>query len=232
MNARLELEDVSKGYDEGPVGPLVLCGISARFEPGDYTVIIGRSGSGKSTLLNLLGGLDVPTAGDVRFNGQSLNRMPETRRSLVRRREMGFVFQAFNLIPTLTVVENLLVPLQLNGLSWKAGGARARTLLREAGLGGCADRFPEELSGGEQQRAAIVRSIVHEPTVVIADEPTGNLDLETARETLDLLEKFCRSGGHTLIMATHSREVMGRASSVMRIRAGSLERVELGDLGR
>ena len=232
MTARLELDDVSKRYEEGPAGPLVLRGISARFEPGDYTVIIGRSGSGKSTLLNLLGGLDVPTAGEVRFNGQSLSGMPETRRSLVRRREMGFVFQSFNLIPTLTVLENLLVPLQLNGLTWKAGAARGRMLLREAGLGGCAERFPEELSGGEQQRAAIVRSIVHEPTVVIADEPTGNLDLETARDTLDLLERFCRNQGHTLIMATHSREVMGRATSVMRIRGGNLESVESGDFGQ
>lgn len=221
--AKLELVDVSKAYTGAAAGPLVLERIRARFSPGDYAVIIGRSGSGKSTLLNLLGGLDLPTSGEVWFDGRSLSRMSEAERSLVRRRDIGFVFQSFNLIPTLTVLENLLVPLQLNGWSWRTGRARSQQLLGAAGLSGCAARFPEELSGGEQQRAAIVRSIVHEPAVVIADEPTGNLDLQTARETLDLLEHFCCTGERTLIMATHSREVMGRASRIIRIRDGHLE---------
>jgi putative ABC transport system ATP-binding protein len=229
MNNSIQLSQVSKQYGEPAAAAMVLDRVSARFEPGEHVVIIGRSGSGKSTLLNLVGGLDLPSSGDVLFNGRSLVQMGEAERALLRRREIGFVFQTFNLIPTLTVQENLLVPLQLNGVTWADGLGRIAALMRRAGIGGCADRFPGELAGGEQQRAAVLRAIVHEPSVIIADEPTGNLDLDTARETLELLEQSCCSGGRTLIMATHSREVMGRAARVMRISSGTLERVDIAE---
>lgn len=229
MNNSIQLHQVSKRYGQPDTGALVLDRISARFEPGEHVVIIGRSGSGKSTLLNLVGGLDVPSSGDVLFDDRSLVQMGEAERALLRRREIGFVFQSYNLIPTLTVRENLLVPLQLNGVSWTDGLGRVTTLMRRAGIGGCADRFPGELSGGEQQRATVLRAIIHEPSVVIADEPTGNLDLDTARETLALLEQSCRSGEKTLVMATHSREVMGRAARIMRISSGGLERVDVAE---
>ncbi len=229
MNNSIRLIQVSKRYGPPDREAVVLDRVDARFEPGEHVVIIGRSGSGKSTLLNLVGGLDVPSSGDVLLDNRSLVQMGEAERALIRRREIGFVFQAFNLIPTLTVRENLLVPLQLNGVSWSDGIGRVAALMKQAGISGCAQRFPGELSGGEQQRAAVLRAIIHEPSVVIADEPTGNLDLDTARETLALLEQSCRSGERTLIMATHSREVMGRAARVLRISAGRLEHVDMAE---
>ena len=223
----LELQQVSKAY----AGTPVLNRVDLRLPTGDYVVIVGRSGSGKSTLLNLLGGLDRPSAGQVLCGGLDLASMSETDRARIRRRDIGFVFQACNLIPTLTVRENLLVPLQLNDRDLAAGVKHCESLLSAAGLRDRADRFPEELSGGEQQRVAVLRAIVHDPGVVIADEPTGNLDIATARETLDLLESFCQAGGRTLIMATHSVEVMGRAGRVLRIAGGQVQDVDPARLG-
>jgi putative ABC transport system ATP-binding protein len=223
--ADLRLRGVRKSYAGGGDG-FVLDGIDLDVPAGDYVVIIGRSGSGKSTLLNLLGGLDRPTAGQVLVDGRDLAAMPESALARLRRRRLGFVFQAFNLIPTLSVAENLLVPLQLNGAARRDAASRVAALLDRAGLGGTGERFPEELSGGEQQRVAVLRAIAHEPAVVIADEPTGNLDLQTARQTLDLLETFAGAGGRSLIMATHSREVMGRARRILEIRGGRLHEID------
>ena len=219
----LELRQVSKRYDSDGAQQAVLREVDLALPRGDYLVVIGRSGSGKSTLLNLLGALDLPTSGQLLFRGRDLAELDETARADLRRRDIGFVFQACNLIPTLTVLENLLVPLQLNGVERAASQERCADLLKAAGLERYPDRFPEELSGGEQQRVAVLRAIVHEPAVVIADEPTGNLDLATARDVLDLLERFCREEGRTLVMATHSREVMGRARRVLRVVDGHLE---------
>jgi putative ABC transport system ATP-binding protein len=198
----------------------VLDGVDIRIAQGEFVVLVGRSGSGKSTLLNLIGAIDVPTAGEIFIDGVELGALDEQGRALVRRRELGFVFQFFNLIPTLTVAENLLLPLELNGRTGAAASARVNGLLAEVGLADRADRFPEELSGGEQQRVAIARAIVHEPRIVLADEPTGNLDLETAHEVIGLLDRLCRDAGLTLVMATHSREVIGLADRVLTIRAG------------
>lgn len=223
----LELRKVQKDYDGGPGDGFVLDNVNLRVSPGDYVVIVGRSGSGKSTLLNLLGGLDRPTCGEVLVDGRSLGQLSERELAALRRRQIGFVFQAFNLIPTLTVEENLLVPLQLNGIARRAAAERVRRLLDAAEMGMLCARFPEELSGGEQQRVAILRAIVHEPAVVIADEPTGNLDLATARQTLELLEAFAGTDGRSLVMATHSQEVMGRARQILEIRAGQLHEVEM-----
>lgn len=221
----LALEKVRKQYGAESGGGVVLDNVSLQISPGDYVVIVGRSGSGKSTLLNLLGGLDHPSSGEVRVDGRSLGALSERELAALRRRRIGFVFQAFNLIPTLTVEENLLVPLQLNGVDRRTAAERARHVLHAAGIGALQARFPEELSGGEQQRVAVLRAIVHEPDVVIADEPTGNLDLTTARQTLELLEAFAGRAGRSLVMATHSQEVIGRARRIVEIRAGRLREV-------
>lgn len=225
----LRLVGIGKRYDD--IGPPVLAGVDLEVPAGDYLVIIGRSGSGKSTLLNIMGGLDLPSRGEVWCGARELVGLSETARAAYRRRDLGFVFQAFNLVPTLTVLENLLLPAELNRLPRRDALRRCRRLLDEAGLAGFAGRFPAELSGGEQQRVAVLRAVVHEPSIVIADEPTGNLDLDTARRTLELLERHGRQPGRTLIMATHSPEVMGRARRVLAIRDGQLDAVD-GSRGR
>jgi putative ABC transport system ATP-binding protein len=174
-------------------------------------------------LLKLIGGLDTPDSGTVHFGLRRFDQMRERERALFRRRRIGFVFQFFNLIPTLPVDENIQLPLALNRVSAPELAARTAALLEELGLQGCGDRFPEELSGGEQQRVAIARAVAHEPGIVLADEPTGNLDLETAERVLKLLDETCRRRGATLVMATHGREVVGLADRVMTIRKGKLE---------
>ena len=217
---QIELRQVSKTYDAAGRGPPVLDGVDVKIAQGEFVVLVGRSGSGKSTLLNLIGAIDVPTAGEIFVDSVEIGALDEQTRALLRRRELGFVFQFFNLIPTLTVAENLLLPLELNGRTGAAASARVSDMLAEVGLADRADRFPEQLSGGEQQRVAIARAIVHEPRIVLADEPTGNLDLETAHDVIGLLDRLCRDAGLTLVMATHSREVIGLADRVLTIRAG------------
>ena len=217
-DSHIRLIGVSKTYG----AHVVLEGCGLDIQPGEFAVVVGRSGSGKSTLLNLIGGLDRPTDGVVELLGQSLAGLSEDELSRVRCRRLGFVFQFFNLIPTLTVAENVRLPMALNGATRAEGVGRADSLLGELGLDGCGSRFPEELSGGEQQRVAIARALSHRPNIVLADEPTGNLDLETAEEVLALLEQTCRRHRATLVMATHSREVLGAADRVFSIRTGRI----------
>ena len=205
---------------------VVLADTDLEIRAGEFVVIVGRSGSGKSTLLNLIGGLDDPSDGEIILLGQLLGALDEDQRSRLRRRRLGFVFQFFNLIPTLTVAENIRLPLALNKLSKQIIKERPATLLEELGLAQCGDRFPEELSGGEQQRVAIARALAHEPAIVLADEPTGNLDLETASDVLALLDEHCRRRHATLVMATHSREVIGLADRVLTIRGAHLEETD------
>jgi putative ABC transport system ATP-binding protein len=218
----VELRGVTKAYREGDAERVVLRGVDALIHRGELCVLVGRSGSGKSTLLNLIGGIDVPTGGDVVVNGLPLARTPESARTLFRRRHVGFVFQFFNLIPTLTVEENLRLPLELNGRPREAARARVGSLLAEVGLGDRASTFPEHLSGGEQQRVAVARALVHEPLLVLADEPTGNLDLDTGRQVLELLDRLTRQTGRTMVMATHSAEVIGLADRIFRLQDGRL----------
>ena len=218
----VELRSVTKAYREGDAERVVLRGVDATIRRGELCVLIGRSGSGKSTLLNLIGGIDVPTAGEIVVDGLPLARATEARRTLFRRHHVGFVFQFFNLIPTLTVEENLRLPLELNGRPRDAARARAGTLLAEVGLADRGPAFPEQLSGGEQQRVAVARALVHEPLLVLADEPTGNLDLDTGRQVLDLLDRLTRRAGRTLVMATHSPEVVGLADRIFRLQEGRL----------
>jgi putative ABC transport system ATP-binding protein len=211
-----------KSYATATSSQQVLSGIDLDIAAGEFVVVLGRSGSGKSTLLNLLGAMDRPTEGQLTIGGQRVDRLDEAGRTLFRRRHVGFVFQAFNLIPTLTVSENLRLPLELNGLDADADD-RIAGYLERLGLADKTDRYPEQLSGGEQQRVAVARALVHEPSLLVADEPTGNLDLETGREVLALLDRMTREAGKTLVMATHSPEVIGIADRVLTIRDGRIE---------
>ncbi len=218
----VELERISKTYREGDSDRAVLRDISVTIEPGEIAVLVGRSGSGKSTLLNLIAGIDRPASGRVLVDGTDLTALGEDARTRFRRRRIGFVFQFFNLIPLLTVEENLLLPLDLNGGLDAAGRARARALLDRVGLSGRAASLPERLSGGEQQRVAIARALVHDPTLILADEPTGTLDAETAAAVLELLDTLARESGKTVIMVTHSREVIGLADRIFAVQRGQL----------
>ena len=217
--AWIEVRSVSKAY--GP--QIVLDRASLSVDRGALVAVIGRSGSGKSTLLRLIGGLEPADAGTVRVGGADLGAYSEVKRAAWRRRDLGFVFQFFNLLPTLTVAENVELPLALNAIAAPEARRRSHALLEELGLGNCAERFPEELSGGEQQRVAIARAVVHEPQLVLADEPTGNLDLETAGQVLELLRESCERRGTTLVIATHSADVAAQATRVIAIRGGRIE---------
>jgi putative ABC transport system ATP-binding protein len=218
----VELRQLSKTYREGEAERVVLRDVSLTIAGGEIVVLVGRSGSGKSTLLNVIAGIDHPSAGTVLVDGTDLTALDEQARTRFRRRHIGFVFQFFNLIPLLTVEENLLLPLELNGRADPAGVARARVLLERVGLGGRGDSFPDRLSGGEQQRVAIARALVHEPALILADEPTGNLDAETAAGVLELLDTLAREAGRTVLMVTHSREVVGVADRIFTIQRGAL----------
>ena len=217
--AWIELKNVSKRYGR----QAVLDGANVTVERGQFVAVMGRSGSGKSTLLRLIGGLEAADFGVVRVDDTDLTALTETERARRRRHGLGFVFQSFNLIPTLTVAENVELPLALNDVA-PAEARRLRSeLLADLGLAECADRFPEDISGGEQQRVAIARAVIHEPKLVLADEPTGNLDAETAQHVLDLLRHTCGERNATLIVASHSAELAAQADRVVTIRAGRIE---------
>ncbi len=218
----IRLNNVSKTYQEAGQRRPVLNAISVSFAEGAFIAIQGRSGSGKSTLLNLLAGIDIPDSGEVNIKGEVINQLSEHRRTLFRRQHIGFVFQAFNLVPTLTVGENLMFPLELNGFAVAAARDRAEAILAEFSLAGRAGSYPDRLSGGEQQRVAIARAIVHKPAVVLADEPTGNLDIDTERQILRLLQRLPREHNITVIAATHSAEIADIADSVFWLERGQL----------
>ena len=217
--AWIELENVSKRYGR----QAVLDGASVTVERGQFVTVMGRSGSGKSTLLRLIGGIEAADSGLVRVDDTDLTTLTETERARRRRHGLGFVFQSFNLIPTLTVAENVELPLALNDVAPEKARRLRSELLEDLGLADCADRFPEDISGGEQQRVAIARAVIHEPKLVLADEPTGNLDAETAQHVLELLRRTCGERNATLIVASHSADLAARADRVVTIRAGRIE---------
>jgi putative ABC transport system ATP-binding protein len=218
----VEVRGLSKVYREAGRDHAVLRELELSVMLGEFVVLLGRSGSGKSTLLNLLAGIDLPTSGEIRVAGAPIGRLSERDRTLFRRRHIGFVFQFFNLLPTLTVLENLMLPLELMGRGRGEARRAALDLLRQVALDDRRDSFPDRLSGGEQQRVAIARALVHDPDLVLADEPTGNLDLETGRRVLDLLDTLTRRAGKTLVMVTHSAEVIGRADRILTVHGGRL----------
>ncbi len=216
------LRNLSKAFQEGRQRRLVLSGVTATFQAGEFIVLLGRSGSGKSTLLNLISGIEVPDAGEIVVDGVNVTRLRDQERTLFRRDRTGFVFQFFNLIPTLTVLENITLPQELAGRDRRRVEEGAMALLAEVGLADRRDAFPDRLSGGEQQRVAIARALAHDPLLVLADEPTGNLDEETGAAVLQLLLKMTRRAGKTLLMATHSPEVVPYADAVFHIQDGLL----------
>ena len=218
----LELCNLSRSFDEGESQRIVFRGLNASIRRGEFVVLLGRSGSGKSTLLNLISGIDLPTEGEVLIGGQNLTTMTEQQRTLFRRDNIGFVFQFYNLIPTLTVIENLLLPLELKKNIEVDSKKKAMQILTQVGLAARADSYPDRLSGGEQQRIAICRAVIHKPLLLLADEPTGNLDVETGSEVLDLLNQMIRNNQMTTLMVTHSPEVAQLADRIMTIRDGVL----------
>lgn len=220
--AFLQIEDLSKSYTEGEQRLAVLRGASLTIERGEFIALLGASGSGKSTLLNLLSGIDIADAGSIWLDGQNLIAMNEAQRTLFRRQHIGFVFQFFNLLPTLTILENAALPLELAEASPAKAQRKARELLGLVGLVGREQSFPDRLSGGEQQRVAIARALVHDPLLVLADEPTGNLDEDTGSQVMDLLVHLTRESGKNLIMATHNLDNARRADRVFHLHEGKL----------
>ncbi len=222
MTSFLTFENLTKAYLEGSLRRVVLQNAQASFAQGEMTAILGKSGSGKSTLLNLISGIDEPDSGRVWVQGKNLAALTEQERTLFRRAHIGFIFQFFNLIPTLTVSENVLLPLELNRLPRSLARQKARDMLAVVGLQDRWDTFPEKLSGGEQQRVAIARALVHDPLLILADEPTGNLDEETGAQVLSLLSRLTREQNRTLLMVTHSLEAASYADRVLRLSHGQL----------
>ncbi len=218
----LEADDIHKTYTRGGQEVDALRGVSLSLESGELVAIVGPSGCGKSTLLHLCGGMDRPTRGEVRLERQLLGSLDDDELTRVRRRRVGFVFQFFNLLPTLTVRQNIALPLLLDGRSEDEVSAVTTAMADRVGLSPRIDHYPQQLSGGEAQRAAIARAVVHTPAVVIADEPTGNLDSENGRRVLDVLRELNRQADTAVLLATHDEAVAARADRVIHMRDGKI----------
>lgn len=217
----LEVRGLLKSIDSGAHRVDILRGVSFTVERGQFVAIMGPSGSGKSTLLGLLAGLDTPSGGQVILDGQEIQDLPEDDMAVLRGRKIGFVFQSCQLVPTLTAEENVLLPLDLAGDGF-AGAARARGLLEQVGLADRFDHYPVQLSGGEQQRVAVARAFVGRPPLILADEPTGNLDSANGKHVLDMLVEMNRSEGATLVLVTHNRELAARADRLVTLHDGRI----------
>ena len=228
----IELIDTTKTYTQGHRTVNALRGVSLRVDTGEFVTIMGPSGSGKSTLMHLMGALDTPSTGRAVFQGQDLQSMSDRQRSLLRRARIGFVFQAFNLLPNLTAVENVAMPLLLGKTRRSAALPRARACLELVSLAHRADHFPDEMSGGEMQRVAVARALVAEPEAVLCDEPTGNLDTATSREILTLLSKLPEQGRRSVVVVTHDPTASAYGTRLVRIRDGLIESDEPVSGGR
>ena len=227
MDAAVELVDARKTYQLGePVH--ALDGVTVDVPRGSYTAVMGPSGSGKSTLMNLVGCLDTPTSGSVFVDGADVGAMNDRGRTRLRGEKVGFVFQTFNLLPRLTAVENVALPLVFRGVSKDERHERAADILERVGLGDRLGHAPNELSGGQRQRVAIARALVNDPALLLADEPTGNLDSETGANILDLFDEL-KAEGNTLVMVTHERDVAERADRIIHLLDGHIERIEAVD---
>ncbi len=218
----LEARDLQKRYVRGDSAVVALAGVSLSLEAGDFVALMGPSGCGKSTLLHICGAMDAASAGDLRFEGRSLAGLSDDALTRVRRERVGFVFQDFNLLPTLTLGDNIALPCLLAGLPAKEAGRRAAELAGRVGISHRLAHYPQQVSGGEMQRAAIARALVHRPSLLVADEPTGNLDSDNGGRVLSLLRELNGETGITILLATHSVEVAAAAGRVIRLRDGRI----------
>ncbi len=218
----VRLENLSKFYIEGETKHQILDSVSIDFVKSKFTVMLGKSGSGKSTILNLISGIDIPDSGDVYIDNKTITKLSEKERTLFRRDNIGIIFQFFNLIPTLTILENVTLPQELMGIESSKYLKNSKDLLEKVGMSNRLNAYPDKLSGGEQQRVAIARALAHNPSLILADEPTGNLDTQTGKIVLDLLLNLTREFGKTMIMATHSNDIIPFADEVFRLEQGKL----------
>lgn len=213
----LSVTELCKGYQSGSHHQTIFEGLDLHLDKGEVVALLGASGSGKTTLLNLLSGIDTPDKGRVLINGVDVHAQGEPARTLLRRQQLGFVFQFFNLIPTLTVAENVALPMELIGADEAAMQQRVSYLLHRVGLAQMQDRYPDTLSGGEQQRTAVARALSHRPQILLADEPTGNLDEETGQRVISLLGDLVRDQATTMLIVTHSRAIAAAADRVLQL---------------
>ncbi|MEI2676077.1 MAG: ABC transporter ATP-binding protein [Chitinophagaceae bacterium] len=228
MQEIISLKNIRKTYDLGKVKIEVLKGLNATINKNEYVAIMGPSGSGKSTLMNILGCLDKPTIGNYVLNGTDVSQMNDDQLAEVRNKEIGFVFQTFNLLAKLSGVENVALPLIYAGLNKANRNAKAESILQAVGLGHRMKHKPNELSGGERQRVAVARALVNDPSIILADEPTGNLDTKTSYEIMELFEEIHRKG-NTVIIVTHEEDIARYAHRIIRIRDGIIERDEINE---
>ncbi|WP_164214741.1 ABC transporter ATP-binding protein [Virgibacillus sp. YIM 98842] len=217
----IQAENVTKEFTVGKEVTSILKGVDLTIKEGEFVAIMGPSGSGKSTLLQLLGGLDVPTSGGVKLEGTALQKKNEKQRTIIRRKKIGFIFQNYQLLPTLTVLENIAFPLHADGK--KVDPKEIEKLLQAVDLEGYERRFPHELSGGQQQRVAIARALIHQPAILLADEPTGNLDRERSSDILDIISNLHQKRGQTVVMVTHDMFAAGYADRILLFKDGIIE---------
>ena len=218
----IQLRNISKRYRLGAREVSALKRINLEFSRGEFCLLTGPSGCGKSTLINLVGGLDFPTEGEIEMDGVPLSRFTDREWTHYRRTRIGIVFQFFNLLPTLSVRDNIVLPLALNSFSSKESDLKVAAILERVGLAGKEKRLPRDLSGGEQQRVAIARAVVHNPSILLADEPTGNLDSGAGREILELIRGLSRDSGMTVLMATHSPEALIYGNRAVKLKDGEI----------
>ncbi len=218
----IELEDVSKIYRMGHVRVWALKNVSLKINKGEYVAVLGPSGSGKSTLLHMMGILDVPTSGKIYVDGKEVSQLSEDERARIRGKKIGFVFQLFNLIPSLNALENVAIPMMIYGVGKKEREERARELLEKMGLGERLTHKPSELSGGQRQRVAIARALANQPDVILADEPTGNLDSKSGHEVVETFTKLNKEG-KTVVVVTHDEDIAKHAKRIIRIKDGEVK---------
>lgn len=222
MQSIIKLEDIVRNFPLGNQVVKVLKGISLEVEKNDYVALMGPSGSGKSTLMNLLGCLDTPTSGRYWLNGKDVSRLSDNELAEIRNKEIGFVFQTFNLLPRSTALDNVMLPLVYAGYNSKDRKERAEEVLEQVGLADRMDHRPNQLSGGQRQRVAVARALVNHPSIILADEPTGNLDTKTSYEIMNLIEQIHKNG-NTVILVTHEEDIAQHARRVIRLRDGQVE---------
>jgi len=222
MSALIELRDITKIYKIGQQELAALNGVSLNIEKGEYVALMGPSGSGKSTLMNILGCLDTPSGGSYLLNGKFVSERSESELAAIRNKEIGFVFQSFNLLPRQTALENVQLPLVYAGFKKEERIARAEKVMKQVDLSNRQDHRPNELSGGQRQRDDVARALVNEPSIILANEPTGNLDTKTSVEIMELFEAIHQQG-NTIILVTHEEDIAQRAKRIVRVRDGGIE---------